>query len=206
MSGRTAKVKTRAKSRHHKNPRWKVLEGPTEEDPHIIEQEGDVLPPRTRLQHQGDSERLQQRRHGAILRVTRLTEEGPGRTTTKAGTTETTSSGARRPRKIENSFMLRRAGKYNQPQRRRCGAQTGREKPDLPTEPNSFPMQFCSRLDGRYSEAYKPRSRGYPAPSPQQSGMEGKDKHAQLRSERLERRTCSMLETRQGLGGRAVTW
>ena len=125
------------------------------------------IPPRTRLQHQGDSKRLQQRRHRAILRVTRLTEEGPGRTTTKASTTETSSSGARRrPSKIENSFMLKAEGKYNQPQRRQRGAETGREKPDLPTEPKSFPMQFCSRLDGQYSEAYKPRSRGDPAPSP----------------------------------------
>ena len=135
-----------------------------------------MLPPRTVLQHQGDSERLQQGRHGVILRATRLTEERPGRTTTKAGTTETSSFRARRPRKIENSFMLRTAGKYNQPQRRRRGAETGREKPDLPTEPNSLPMRFCSRLDGRHSEAYKPRSRGYPAPSPQQCRTEGKDK------------------------------
>ena len=72
--------------------------------------------------------------------------------------------------------MLRTAGKYNQPQRRRRGAETGREKLDLPTEPNSSPMRFCSSLDGRYSEAYKPRSRGDPAPSPQQYGTEGKDK------------------------------
>ena len=72
--------------------------------------------------------------------------------------------------------MVRAAGKYNQHQRRWRGAETGREKPDLPTEPNSFPMRFCPRLDGRYSEAYKPRSRGDPAPSPQQYGMEGKDK------------------------------
>ena len=100
-----------------------------------------MLLPRTRLQHQGDSERLQQRRHTAILRVTWLTEEGPGRATMKAGMTETLTAGARRrPRKIENSFMVRAAGKYNQPQRRQCGAETGREKPDLPTEPNSFPM------------------------------------------------------------------
>ena len=138
-----------------------------------------MLLPRMRLQHQRDSERLQQRRHRAILstRVTLLTEEGLGRTTMKAGTTETSSSGARRrPRKIENSFIVRAAGKCNQPQHRRRRAQTGREKPGLPTEPNSFPMRFCLRLDGRYSEAYKPRSRGDPASSPQQYGTEGKDK------------------------------
>ena len=78
MSGLTAKVKTRAKSQHHKNPDGR-FRGTYGIGPHLIEQEGDVLPPRTRLQHQGDSERLQQRRHGAILRVTWLTEEGPPR-------------------------------------------------------------------------------------------------------------------------------
>ena len=83
-----------------------------------------MLPPRTRLQHQGNSERLQQRRHGA---VTWLAEEGLGRTTMQAGTTETSASGARRPRKVENSFTVRAAGKYNQLQRRQRGAETGRE-------------------------------------------------------------------------------
>ena len=87
-----------------------------------------MLLPRMCLQHQGNSERLQQRRHGVILRVTWLAEEGPGRTTKQAGTTEASASGAkRRPRKVKNNFMVRAAGKDKQPQRRRRGAETGRE-------------------------------------------------------------------------------
>ena len=106
--------------------RWKVSRDLHDWTLYVIEQEGDVLPPRTCLQHQGDSERLQQRRHGVILRITWLTAEGPGRTSMKAGMTETLSArDRRRLEKIENSFMA--AAKNNQPQRRRCGAETGRE-------------------------------------------------------------------------------
>ena len=69
----------------------------------------------------------------------------------------------------------------------------GQGKTDLPTGPTSFPMRLCSRLDGRYSEAFEPRSRGEPAPSPQQNGTKGKDTtHATLRVRDSKRRMWSM--------------
>ena len=54
MSRRTDKVKTRAKRRYHK-AQVECFKGPMHQDPHVNEQEGGVLPPSTRLQHQGDS-------------------------------------------------------------------------------------------------------------------------------------------------------
>ena len=51
----------------------------------------------------------------------------------------------------------------------------GQGKPDHPTGPNSFPMRLCSHLDSWYSEAFKPRRRGDPAPLRQQHGTKGKE-------------------------------
>ena len=65
----------------------------------------------------------------------------------------------------------------------------GQVKPDHPTGPNSFPMRLCLRLDGWYSEAFKPRrSRGDPAPSLQKPGRRRRTNHTQLWSERLEKK------------------
>ena len=110
MSGRTAKVKTRAKSRHHKNPGGRFW------GTYGIGPSRNWAGRRCASAKNGPSTPGRQRTSSA--KKTRSDTQGNpanrGRTTTKAGTTETSSSGARRRlRKIENSFMLRTAGKYN---------------------------------------------------------------------------------------------
>ena len=78
----------------------------------------------------------------------------------------------------------------------------GQGKPDRPTGPSSFPIRLCSCLDGQYSEAFKPRSRGEPAPSPRRGrGRRGRTHHAQLWSERLKMKDVEYVgKSRRGKG------
>ena len=90
--------------------------------------------------------------------------------------------------------MLRAAGKYNQPQHRRRGAETGWEKPDLPTEHTVSQCDF-----GRVWTVgtVKPTNRGAEEIQhlrPNNMGRRGRINQVQLWSERLERRTWSMPE------------
>ena len=147
-----------------------------------------MLSPSTRLQHQGNSECLQQRRHRAIPRFSLPLRRGTG--TGYSESRHNRDIVIRSQKETEESrtpSCQEQQGRNNRTHRRRCGLAVARKKRDHPTGSDSFPMRLCSRLDSRYSEAYKPRSRGDPAPSPQKPGRRGKINHAQLWSERFEK-------------------
>ena len=147
-----------------------------------------MLPPSTRLQHQGDSECLQQRRQGAIPRYSLALRGGTGKGHSESWhDRDIVVRSQKETEEIETPSCQEQQGRNNRTHRTRCGVVLARKKPNHPIGPDSFPMRLCSRLDGQYSEAYKPRSIGDSAPSPQKPGRRGRINHAQHWSEGLDK-------------------
>ena len=174
-------------SGHHK-VRWKVSR-----DLCVIEQEGGVLPPGTRLKHQADSEGLHQMKIRSDTQgqpgSQRRDREGPPRKSAQPRYCCPEPEGDWGNREL---LHAKSSTEEQLPTSQTMCGRDGQVKPDRPTGPNSFPMRLSSRLDGRYRGAIKPRSRGDPVPSPQKPGRRGRTNHAQLWSDRLEtKRTWS---------------
>ena len=102
-------------------------------------------------------------------------------------------------REIENSFMLRSAGKNNQPHCRRCGDVTAKENL---TAPLDLTVSQCDCAHVWTAGTVKPSNRG--AEESQhlchnKTGRRGRTQHAQLWSERLETKDVEYVgKSRQG--------
>ena len=105
--------------------------------------------------------------------------------------------------------MLRPAGKHNRPHRRRCGVVTARENLTVSLD---LTVSQCDCAHIWTAGTVKSTNRGAEEIQhhrPNNPGQRGRINHAKLWSERLEtkeRGACRQFQTRQGLGGRAVTW
>ena len=103
--------------------------------------------------------------------------------------------------KIENSFMLRAAGKNNRPHRRRCGVMTARENRTAPLDPTVSQCD-CARV--WMAGTVNPSNQG--AEESQhlrhnKTGRRGRTQHAQLWSERLETKFVENVgKSRRGKG------
>ena len=103
--------------------------------------------------------------------------------------------------KIENSFMLRPAGKNNRPHRRRCGVVTAKKNLTAPLE---LTVSQCDCAYAWTAGTVKASNRG--AEEIQRlrhnkPGQRGRINHTQLRSERLETKEVEYTgDSRRGKG------
>ena len=191
MSGRTAKVKSRAKSRHHKNP------GGSFRGTYVIGPSSNWSGRRCASIKNAPSTPGQQQTSSA--KKTRSDTQGNLADRGRTGKDHHESRHDRdivvwsqkETEKIKDSFMLRAARKNNRPQRRRCGTETGRENL---TSLLNLTVSQCDFARVWTVSTVKPTSRGAEEIQhlrPNNTGQRGRINQAQLWSERLERRMRS---------------
>ena len=155
--------------------------------------------PRICLQHQGDSECLQQKKtrsdtQGNLALRGRTGKDHPESRYDR----DIVIRSQKETEKSENSFMLRPAGKNNRSHRRRCGVVTARENL---TAPPDLTVSQCDCARVWTAGTVRPSNQG--AEEIQRlrhnkPGRRGRSNHAQLWSERLETKDVEYASNSRG--------